>query len=98
MGRIMRKGSYTNLAVQPQKMARGLKFRIQKVEGLYCSCSENKGVDQLHGHHEADLRLCFRICKTLVFSRSGSNGLTRQEIYHKSFQVHCQVKSLQASF
>ena len=26
---------YTNLAVQPQKMARGLEFRILKVEGLY---------------------------------------------------------------
>ena len=25
--------------------------------------SENKGVDQLRGYREADLRLCFRICK-----------------------------------
>ena len=30
--------------------------------------SENKGADQLHGYSEADLRLCVRICKTLVFS------------------------------
>ena len=30
-------------------------------------CSENKGADQLRGYREADLRLCFRICKTLVF-------------------------------
>ena len=37
----------------------GLKFRIKKVEGLYHMCSENKG---------ADLRFCFCICKTLVFS------------------------------
>ena len=35
-------------------------------------CSENKGADQLRGYREADLRLCFRICKTLIFSRSGS--------------------------
>ena len=28
-------------------MARGLKFRIQKVEGLYYPCSENRGADQL---------------------------------------------------
>ena len=49
-------------AVQLQKMARGLKFRIKKVEGLYCICKENKG------HLEADLRLCFRISKMLVFS------------------------------
>ena len=36
--------SDTNQAIQPQKMARGLKFRIQKAEGLYylCTCSEKK--------------------------------------------------------
>ena len=31
-----------------------------------------KGADQLHGNREADLRLCFRICKKPVFSRRGS--------------------------
>ena len=60
--------SDTTKAVQSQKMARGLKFHIYKVEALYYLCSENKGTDQLRGHCEADLRLCFRICKTLVFS------------------------------
>ena len=60
--------SHTNRAVQPHKMARGLKFRIKKVEGLYYPCSENKGADQLRGHREADLRLCFRICKQPVLS------------------------------
>ena len=30
-------------------MARGLKFRIKKVEGLYYLCSENKSADQLCG-------------------------------------------------
>ena len=60
--------SDTNQAVQQQKMARGLKFCIQEVEGLYYLCSENKGADQLCGYREADLRLCFRICKMLVFS------------------------------
>ena len=72
-------------AVQLQKMARGLKFRIQKVEGLCYLCSENKGDDQLRGNREADLRLCFRICKiqfshneahkrlTLSFSAAGSS-------------------------
>ena len=57
-----------NRAVQPQKMARGLKFRILKVEGLFYLCSENKGADQLRGYRKADLRLCFRISKMLVFS------------------------------
>ena len=60
--------SDTNQAVQLLKMARGLKFRILEVEGLYYLCSENKGADQLRGNREADLRLCFCICKTLVFS------------------------------
>ena len=58
----------TNQAVQLQKMARGLKFQIKKVEGSYYLCSENKGADQFRGYCEADLRLCFRTCKTLVFS------------------------------
>ena len=60
--------SDTNKAVQLQKMARGLKFQIKKVEGLYYPCSENKYADQLCGYREADLRLCFRISKMLVFS------------------------------
>ena len=60
--------SNTNKAVQLQKMARGLKFRIQQVEGLNYPCNENKGADQLPGNCEADLCLCFRICKMLVFS------------------------------
>ena len=40
------------------------------MEGLYYLRSENKGADQLRGHREADLRLCFRICKMMVFSRA----------------------------
>ena len=40
---------------------------------MYYPCSENKGADQLRGYREADLRLCFRICRLLVFSLGGSN-------------------------
>ena len=61
-----------NQAVHLQKMARGLKFRTQKEEGLYYVCSENKGVDQLRGNREADLRLCFRIC-ICWFSHDGAH-------------------------
>ena len=43
--------------------------------GLYYPCSENKGADQLRGYREADLRLCFRLCKLLVFSCTGSHSL-----------------------
>ena len=39
---------------------------------MYYPCSENKGADQLRGHREADLRLCFRLCKLLFFSCTGS--------------------------
>ena len=35
------------------------KFQIKEVDGLYYLCSKNKGHDQLHGYHTADLRLCF---------------------------------------
>ena len=59
--------SDTNLAVQSQKMARGWKFWSEVEEELYYLSSENKGADQLHGYREADLRLCFRICRLLVF-------------------------------
>ena len=73
MSRVVRKSvgfptrPDTNQAVQPQKLARILKFWIQEVEKLYYLCSENKSV-QLHGYHEADLRLSFRIFKKPVFS------------------------------
>ena len=33
--------SETNRAVQPQKMARGLKFWVEEVEGLYYLCSHS---------------------------------------------------------
>ena len=59
--------SDTNRPVQAQKRARSMKFRIWEVEGLYYQCSENKGADQLRGYREADLRVCFRLCRLLVF-------------------------------
>ena len=42
------------------------------MEELYYPSSENKGADQLRGYREADLRLCFRICRLLVFPWGGS--------------------------
>ena len=59
--------SDTNRAVQVQKNARFLKFWIKVEEELYYPSSENKGADQLRGYQEADLRLCFRLCRLLVF-------------------------------
>ena len=59
--------SDTNRAVQSQKQARSLKFWSQVEEESYYPSSENKGADQLRGYCEADLRLCFRLCRLLVF-------------------------------
>ena len=59
--------SDTNQAVQLQKQARSLKFWCWVEEEFYYPSSENKGADQLCGYCEADLRLCFRLCRLLVF-------------------------------
>ena len=40
--------------------------------GLYYLCSQNKVTDQLRGHREADLRLCFRIFKKKQFSHDAA--------------------------
>ena len=50
--------------------------------GLYSHylCSENKGADQLRSYREADLRLCFRICKKPVFSQRGSHVISAHRL------------------
>ena len=48
---------------------------------MHYPCSENKGADQLCGYREADLRLCFRICKKPVFSRRSSNMMHANDVY-----------------
>ena len=63
--------SDTNRPIQSQRHARRLKFRILEEE-VYYLCSENKGADQLRGYREADLRLCFRLSRLLVFPCGGS--------------------------
>ena len=65
--------SDTKRAVQPENMARGLKFRIKEEEVMYYKYSEIKGADQLRGYHAAsfraaDLSLCFCKCKKQVIS------------------------------
>ena len=72
--------SDTNRAVQSQKMVRGWKLWIYKVEELYYPCSENKGGDQLRGYCVADLRICFRLCRNMVFPCGGSNTLLHYRV------------------
>ena len=81
--------SHTNRAVQPQKMSRGLKFRIYEVEVLYYPYSENKDADQLHSYYAADLRLCFRICTKPVFSQRGSYT----EVFKQVFHIECEIEA-----
>ena len=45
---------------------------IGEARESYYPCSENKGTDRLRSYCEADLRLCFRLCKMLVFPCGGS--------------------------
>ena len=53
-------------------------------------CSENKGVDQLRGYREANLRLCFRICRLLVFRCGGLFSIIK---FFSFFIIHL-AKSL----
>ena len=54
---------------------------------MYYLSGENKGADQLRSYCEADLRLCFRIGKNLVFSRRGSNGFSLH-LFPESSSAH----------
>ena len=60
---------------------------------MYYPCSENKDADQLRGYREADLRLCFRPCKLLVFSRTGSD-FTFLPISPLKIHVYCWYKNI----
>ena len=64
------------------------------MEGLYNLCGENKGADQLRGYREADLRLCFRICKKPVFSQRGSNKRHIKELERNHLNALRQIQSL----
>ena len=67
-----RPGSDTNRPVQSHKEDINLKFFIKIEEELYYPSSESKGADQLCSYCTADLHLCIRICKNLVFSSLSS--------------------------
>ena len=60
--------SDTNQALQSHRMAKGSKFRIYELEGLYYLCSKSKGADQLRGytkirfsHDAAHIRYCHSV-------------------------------------
>ena len=56
------------ILVLDQKIAKRLKFQNWKEASyIYHPVNENKSADQLCSYCEADLRLCFCICRALVF-------------------------------
>ena len=61
---------------------------------MYYPSSENKGADQLRGYREADLRLCFRLCKLLVFSRGDSViSDTPRKLVHAIYRNNVSCKN-----
>ena len=59
--------------------------------------SKNKGADQLRGYREADLRLCFHICKKL-FSHDEAHLSTfgcqhLKQIYQNTWHYICDIIS-----
>ena len=64
---------------------------------MYYLYSENKGADQLRGYREADLRLCFRICKKPVFSPRGSfMAKTSTCTSTKTYHIECPVAGVRS--
>ena len=60
---------------------------------MYYPCSENKGADQLRSYCEADLRLCFRICRLLFFPRGGSfvdQTSSNEYVFINTIQFYCK--------
>ena len=73
-------------AVQSQKMVYGYRLEILDLESkeiaLY-PCSKIKGADQLRSFCEADLRLCFRLCRLLVFPAAAHILLSKLKCTYK---------------
>ena len=59
--------SVTNEAVQSQKQARSLKFRVKKIRKCTIRVAKTKALISFAVTLEADLRLCFRI-KCIYFT------------------------------
>ena len=59
---------------------------------MYYPGSENKGADQLRSYCEANLRLCFRLCRLLVFPWGGSNTLSLPPPFLKKKKMNETLK------
>ena len=54
---------------------------------MYYPCSENKGADQLRSYCEADLPICFRLSRLLVFPCGGSFHLIFPSIISEAIEA-----------
>ena len=80
------------LPVQSQKRARILKFRIYVEEELHYPSRENKDADQFLGNCEADQRLCFRLCRLLVFPCGDSYNVNFAKLKRKLHTIPTFIK------
>ena len=78
----------TNGAEQPQKMVRGLKFRIYELAGLSYPRSESKDTDQLDSYHQDDCIFVFA-CAIFPFSHDKSHisHIARKPVFEFSNQI-----------
>ena len=90
----------TKLCVQSQKMTSGLKFRIQKVKGLYYLCRKTKGRALISCAITAQV-VCifvFAYAKTRYFFSSGSQcwyiSHEPSSLYHHSVLVDLSVSMM----
>ena len=58
---------------------------------MYYPSSENKGADQLRSYCEADLRLCFRLGRLLVFPCGGSSLCMEQVLKATFLQTKMKI-------
>ena len=81
MDTIFEPHRYTNRAVQSKKMARGLKFRIMEIEGLYYLCNENEGADQRFSHNAVHIYSLFSVVHLMVI-------IKRQHVGYENKFLH----------
>ena len=71
------------LGFRPGLTQTGLYSHRKRLEALDFGFKKrkNKGADQLRGYREADLRLCFRLCRSLIFPCRGSVCILKVDLY-----------------
>ena len=85
--------SDTNQAVQLQKMARSLNFQIEKVEGLYYPCSENKGAFAVTAKLKCGFVFAFAKIRFSHVAAHTSPSLTANSILKSLLKYESRLKN-----